>query len=114
MRFWLSIFITLVVICSASAQELDKEAAAAFDKLINHCSDSASVIAGERKRMGNKFETELLRYLVFTPEECDVYRFRTNKEPCTPLGVRCAASNQPEETDSREPEWGLVESSADL
>ena len=76
MRFWLSIFITLVVICSASAQELDKEAAAAFDKLINHCSDSASVIAGERKRMGNKFETELLRYLVFTPEETSMLNVR--------------------------------------
>jgi len=31
--------------------------------------------------------------VVLTPEECDVYRSRTIKQPRTPLGVQCLRDN---------------------
>jgi hypothetical protein len=63
MKVYLSVFIILVIACSISAQEADKIAAAAIDKRLHHCEDLGTVIESERKRLGVRFETELLTYL---------------------------------------------------
>jgi hypothetical protein len=56
-------FTILVIGCSVRAQAPDKAAASAFDKLGRHCDDAANVIERERKRLGTRFEAELLAYL---------------------------------------------------
>ena len=45
------------------AQQSDKIAAAALDKVLHHCSELEPVVDSERKRLGDRFETELLAYL---------------------------------------------------
>lgn len=63
MRVCLLTLTILVIGCSVHAQAPDRAAASAFDKLGRHCDDAANVIDSERKRLGARFEAELLAYL---------------------------------------------------
>lgn len=62
MRLSLLLLIVLFNSSSALAQESAKPVSE-FDKLAYHCADVPDVIEAQRKRLGDRFEAELLKYL---------------------------------------------------
>ncbi len=62
MRLSLLLLIVLFTASLPLAQEADKSVAE-FDKLAHRCADAPDVIEAQRKRLGDRFEAELLKYL---------------------------------------------------